>query len=36
MEASIKMNVKEAGYKGVEQIQMVQAPVNKEMNFQFS
>ena len=29
----IKMNVKEIGYKGGEQIPMVQAPVNTELNF---
>jgi len=33
---SIKMNVKEIGYKGGEYIQIAQAPVNAEMNFQFS
>ena len=33
---SIKMNVKEIGYKGGEQIQMFQAPVNTIKKLQFS
>jgi hypothetical protein len=34
MEDSIKMNVKEIGYKGVEFFQLVQVPVNTVMNLQ--